>query len=443
MIVATAGAASRAAAARVLARIRFDGESLRVVLPQLTDTHLTENPLAPRDRSLAESSVFAACRGLFRYEALLALLLQKPLVRSDAQVHALLLVGLTQLDALGMPAHGVVDACVGAARVLNKPRLAGLVNAILRRFIRERESLCTAITSNDEARCNHPRWLIDALREAWADDAERAMQAGNQQPPLWLRVNQRRIEVAAYADLLAAANIAYSTDPDVPNALCLPQAPAARSLPGWDAGLVSVQDSSAQRACLALRAQSGMRVLDACAAPGGKTAALLESNDDLDVLAIDADPARLVRIAPALARLGLQASVVAAEVEHPDRWWDGRPFDRILLDAPCSATGILRRQPDIRWHRRATDIAPLVALQARMLAALWPLLSRGGRLVYATCSMLPAENAEQIDDFLATHADCQPLPLAAHFGRAAGRGYQRLPGDGNGDGFFIAVLARD
>ncbi len=442
MIAATSGAASRAAAARVLARIRFDGESLRTALPRLADTQLADTLLDSRDRSLAESSVFAACRGLFRYEALLAQLLQKPLVRSDADVHALLLVGLAQLDALGMPAHGVVDACVAATRVLNKPRLAGLVNAILRRFIRERESLCLAIAGNDEARCNHPRWLIDALRSAWGDDAQNAMQAGNQQPPLWLRVNRRRTDVAAYCEMLAAANIAYSIDPDLPYALCLPQAPPARSLPGWDAGLVSVQDSSAQRAALALQAHPGMRVLDACAAPGGKTAALLEEADDLDLLAIDADPTRLVRIAPALARLGLQASVVAAEVEHPDRWWDGRPFDRILLDAPCSATGILRRQPDIRWHRRATDIAPLVALQERMLAALWPLLGPGGRLVYATCSILPAENAEQIDAFVAAHPDCQPLSLAAHFGRAAGRGYQRLPGEGNGDGFFIAALAR-
>ena len=427
----------------MLARVRFDGESLRAALPHLSDLQRAEALLDPRDRALAESSVFAACRGLFRYEALLTLLLQKPLVRADADVHALLLIGLTQLDALGMPAHAVVDACVAATRVLNKPRLAGLVNAVLRRFIRERDALCNDVLANDEARWNHPRWLFDSLREAWGDGATSAMQAGNQQPPLWLRVNRRRIDVASYCERLAAADIEFSVDPDLPNAVCLPQAPPARNLPGWDAGLVSVQDSSAQRVALALQVQPGMRVLDACAAPGGKTAALLEAADNLDVLAIDADPTRLVRIVPALARLGLQASVVAADVEHPDRWWDGRPFDRILLDAPCSATGILRRQPDIRWHRRATDIAPLVALQARMLTALWPLLSEGGRLVYATCSILPAENAAQIDDFVATHADCQPLPLAAHFGRAARHGYQRLPGEGNGDGFFIAALARD
>ncbi|MGQ0800160.1 MAG: 16S rRNA (cytosine(967)-C(5))-methyltransferase RsmB [Pseudomarimonas sp.] len=442
MIAATAGAASRAAAARVLARVRFDGESLRAVLPSLADMQRVDALLDPRDRSLAESSVFAACRGLFRYEALLTLLLQKSLVRSDADVHALLLIGLTQLDALGMPAHAVVDACVAATRVLNKPRLAGLVNAILRRFIRERESLCSAISDNEPARWNHPHWLIDALRSAWGENAENAMLAGNQQPPLWLRINRRRTDVTSYCEMLAAADIDHRIDPDLPSALCLPNAPPARNLPGWDAGLVSVQDSSAQRAVLAMQAQPGMRVLDACAAPGGKTAALLETTDDLDLLAIDADPTRLVRIAPALARLGLQAPVVAAEVEHPERWWDGRPFDRILLDAPCSATGILRRQPDIRWHRRATDIAPLVTLQARMLTALWPLLKPGGRLVYATCSILPAENAAQINEFVAAHSDCQPLPLAAHFGRAAGHGYQRLPGEGDGDGFFIAALAR-
>ena len=395
-----------------------------------------------RDRALAESSVFAACRGLFRYEAILTQLLTKPLSRADASIHSLLVIGLAQLDTLGMSAHGVVDACVGATRALGKPRHAGLVNAILRRFIREKDALLAAIAGSEEARLNHPRWLIDVLRNAWGDAAEPAMLAANEVPPLWLRVNRLRIDVDAYCQLLRSAEIEFTIDAQLPNAIRLPNAPPARRLPGWDAGLISVQDRSAQHATLALDVQPGQRVLDACAAPGGKTAAILESTDALDVLAVDSDPTRLARMGPALARLGLHANLLAAEVQHPDRWWDGRPFDRILLDAPCSATGILRRQPDIRWHRRATDIAPLCALQSRMLDALWPLLAVGGRLVYATCSILPTENAQQINAFIARHSDCQVRLLGANFGRVSGAGYQRLPGENDGDGFFIAALQR-
>ncbi len=415
----------------------MQGESLRAAMPALTEA-LSD----PRDRALAEASVFAACRGLYRYEALLRQLLQKPLARSDAAVHALLLVGLAQLDSLGVAAHGVVDACVGAARLLQRPRHAALVNALLRRFLRERDSLLTAIAEDDEARLNHPRWLIDALRTAWGDAAEPAMHAGNLPPPLWLRINRRRIDPAAYVELLGAAGIVWSADPSLPFALCLPSPPPARSLPGWDAGLVSVQDSSAQRAALALDAGFGMRVLDACAAPGGKAAALLEALDDLDLWAVDVDSVRLAKTAPALSRLGLQATLVTGDGRHPERWWDGRTFDRILLDAPCSATGILRRQPDIRSHRRATDIAALCSTQAQLLDAAWPMLAAGGRLVYATCSILPDENARQIDAFLDRHPEAQPQTLDGSYGRRAGHGYQRLPGEDAGDGFFIAALQR-
>jgi 16S rRNA (cytosine967-C5)-methyltransferase len=433
----SAGAASRAAAARVLVAVRFEGQSLRAAMAPPISTLVDM-----RDRALAESSVFAACRGLFRYEALLGLLLQRPLARSDAAVHALLLVGLTQLDSLGMAPHGVVDACVGAARLLQRPRHAALVNALLRRYLRERAALDAQLATDETALLNHPAWLISALREAWGSDAEAVMAAGNCQPPLWLRVNRRRTDRASYVDMLTRAGIESMADATLPMALQLPAAPPARSLPGWDAGLVSVQDSSAQRAVEALAAEPGVRVLDACAAPGGKTAALLEAVDAVEVLALDADRERLARIGPALQRLGLNATLALGDACAPEGWWDGRPFDRILIDAPCSATGILRRQPDIRWHRRSADIAPLCALQARMLDALWPLLASGGRLVYATCSMLPDENARQIDAFLERHPDAVSLALPAAFGRVAGGGRQRLAGEDGGDGFFVAALQR-
>lgn len=437
MSQAPAGASARAAAALALAKVRFQGVSLRAALPAVG-----EAVADPRDRALAEASVFAACRGLYRYEAVLRLLLQRPLERGDATIHCLLLCGLAQLDALAMSAHGVVDASVGAARLLRRPRHAPLVNAVLRRFLRERETLLATTQSADESRLNHPRWLIDALRAAWGDAAESAMSAGNQVPPLWLRVNRRRVDPDVYVGRLEAAGIACTRDPDLATALCLPTPPAATSLPGWDEGWISVQDGAAQRCVPALAARPGMRVLDACAAPGGKAAALLEAIDDLELLALDSDPERLARVGPALHRLGLHATLLAADAAQPTTWWDGRPFDRILVDAPCSATGILRRQPDIRWHRRAADVEALVTQQARLLDALWPLLAGNGRLVYVTCSILPDENARQIDAFLARHPDAHAVPLDARFGRPAGAGRQRLPGDDAMDGFFHAALER-
>jgi len=437
MIPPNDGAASRAAAARVLSRVRSGGESLRAALPAL-GAELADS----RDRALAESSVFAACRGLFRYEAILQAMLSKPLSGQAAEVHALLLIALAQLDTLGMPAHAVVDASVRATQLLRQERMKGLVNALLRRFLRERADLLARIEASEPARFNHPAWLIEALRAAWGGEADAVMLAANAPPPLWLRVNARRIRMADYTAALDARGIAWRADVNLPQALCLADAPPARQLPGWEAGWVSVQDSSAQRATLALDAQPGLRMLDACAAPGGKTAALLETVEGLDLIALDSDPARLARVSDSLARLGLQARCLSADALAPERWWDGRPFDRILIDAPCSATGILRRQPDIRWHRRAADVPPLCALQVGMLDALWPLLAIGGRLIYATCSILPSENAQQIDAFLDRHADARALPLAAHFGREAGAGYQRLPGEDDGDGFFVAALQR-
>ncbi len=430
------GAAARAEAARAMARI-LDGASLRAVLAALPDT------LDGRDRALVEACTYAACRGVFRYQALLRLLLTKPLPRGERDVHALLLVGLAQLDALGLSPHAAVDACVGAARALGRVRHAGLVNAVLRRFLRERDALLAQIEGDEEARLGHPRWLIDAVRAAWPDDADAVFAAAARQPPLWLRVNRRRIAPEAYVERLQATGLAVSRDPDLPCALRLDDAPPPSRLPGWAEGLCSVQDMAAQRCVAALDPRPGQRVLDACAAPGGKAAALLEAVDGLDLLALDADPARLARVGPALDRLGLAATLRCADAAEPASWWDGRRFDRILLDAPCSATGILRRQPDIRRHRRAADLAPLVALQARLLDALWPLLAPGGRLVYATCSILPDENARQIDAFLTRHRDARAVPLdPAVFGRPAGAGAQRLPGEGGGDGFFHAALVR-
>jgi 16S rRNA (cytosine967-C5)-methyltransferase len=430
------GAAVRAAAAQVLARVRFAGESLKVALPARRDL-LAD----PRDRALCEAIAFEGCRWMPRYEALLAQLLERPLPRAAGAVHGLLLAGLAQLDAIGLAPYAAIDPTAEAARTLRQPRLVGLVNAVLRRYLRERDALHARLADDPQFVHAHPQWLLEALRAAWPAQWEQIVAANNRQAALWLRVNRRRGDAAGYAQQLAAAGLQSRTEAGLPAALCLPASLAPERLPGWDAGLVSVQDAAAQRCAALLEARSGDRVLDACAAPGGKAAALLEAAD-VDLLAIDRDPVRLRRVEQGLARLGLAARTLAADAGAPQAWWDGRPFDRILLDAPCSATGVIRRQPDIRWHRRAADIPQLAEQQRRLLAAIWPLLRPGGRLVYATCSVLPAENAQPIDDFLARHADARAIDPGPDCGHVAGRGRQRLPGEHDMDGFYYAVLER-
>jgi 16S rRNA (cytosine967-C5)-methyltransferase len=296
--------------------------------------------------------------------------------------------------------HTLVDQAVAAARQRSPPS-AGFVNAVLRRFLRERESLVTAVQDDPVARHNHPRWWIERLRRDWPNDWQRLLDADQQHPPMTLRVNARRLTAQAYVERLAQAGLSGRALDD--QAVVLTQPCPVTRLPGFVSGDVSVQDAAAQRAAVLLthgrRLAPGARVLDACAAPGGKTAHLLE-RAELDVLAIDSDAARLARVDETLARLGLQARTRAADAAEPAAWWDGEPFDAILLDAPCSASGIVRRHPDVRWLRRESDIPALVRTQARLLDALWPLLKPGGRLLYCTCSVFRAEGQDQIDAFL-------------------------------------------
>ncbi len=428
------GAAPRAAAARALSAVRFDGRSLKSALPALRD-RLDDS----RDRALCEAIAMQGCRFLPRYEAILEHLLERPLPVSARAVHGLLLAGLAQLERLGLPAYAAIGATAEAARTLGQPRLVGLVNAVLRRFERERDAIEQALAADDRYRHAHPPWLLDALRTAWPDDWPAIVAANNDEAPLWLRVNRRRIDPLDYHSRLREAGIAFELDPELPAALRLPESRPVTSLPGWEHGWVSVQDGSAQACTDLLGARAGERVLDACAAPGGKAAALLEAVD-LELLALDRDPARLRRVEQTLTRVGVHAATQCADAADVSAWWDGRPFDRILLDAPCTATGVIRRQPDIRWHRRPADVAALAAEQRRLLDAMWPLLRPGGRLVYATCSVLPDENARQIDAFLARHRDAVAVDPGARFGRRTGAGRQRLPGDRGMDGFFYAVL---
>ena len=433
---AAPGAALRAEAARALARVAFDGVSLRRALaeahPRIAD---------PRDRALLAASLFAASRWWLRLNAALDRLTDKPLPPKAREMRALLVVALAQLAVLGLADYAVVGSCVEAARVLGQPNFAGLANAVLRRFLRERAALETALDADAVTRHAHPRWLVEAIARDWPAEAEAIFAANNREAALTLRVNRRRSTRDALLEALRAADVAAEAHAELPDAIVLATSQDVTRLPGYADGAFSVQDGAAQRVADLLELRDGLRVLDACAAPGGKAAHALE-RADLDLLALDSDADRLGRVRENLQRLGLAANVAAGDATEPAAWWDGRPFDRILIDAPCSATGIVRRQPDVKLHRRGADIAPLAAAQLRLLRALWPLLAPGGRLVYATCSLLREENEAVLAQFLAACDDARALPLPARFGHPAGAGRQTLPGEGGMDGFYYAVVEK-
>ena len=435
-----AGAEVRAEAARAVHALRDGGVSLERALPE-GDARLPD----PRDRALLRALVFTTVRASFRLDALVAQLLAQPIKPRDRIVHALLTVGLAQLlDGL-TPEYAAISGTAEAARLLKRPRFVGLVNAALRRFQRERDALVAALPGSDPVRFEHPQWLVDALRRDWGDEALAIMAANLDPAPLWLRVNRRRGNRDAYRASLEAGGTPPRAYEPLPDALVLEDSRDVGSLPGFDQGDVSVQDGAAQLAVALLELAPGLRVLDACAAPGGKSAHVLErAPPGLELVALDPRPERAERLAANFRRLRLTGfDLRVGDATMPAAWWDGRAFDRILVDAPCSGTGVIRRHPDIRLLRRAGDIATHAALQARLLDALWPLLAGGGRLVYATCSVLAEENSRQVESFLARTPTARALPaIPAWFGRASGAGRQNLPGEGGMDGFYYAVLGR-
>lgn len=424
------GVAPRVVAVRVLDAVLRRGQSLKSALahalPTLDDV---------RDRALAEAIVFAALREYPRYAAALRLWMDNPPSPRESVLRALLYTGLAQLDALRLPAHAAVAATVDAARAVGRAHQAGLVNALLRRALRD------ALPNADPADA-WPDWLRARLVADWPEQASAIFAASAQPAPMWLRVNRRRETRDGCLQRLQAAGIAADGSDVAPDAICLHERLAVAQLPGFDTGHVSVQDAAAQLVCDALGPAHGARVLDACAAPGGKAAHLAERDASLRITSLDLDPRRVRRMQEAFARLGLDIDARAADATQPATWWDGEPFDAILLDAPCSATGIVRRQPDILLHRRERDLAALCDTQARLLDATWPLLVSGGTLVYATCSLLRDENERQIDAFLALTPDAQAEPLDARFGHASGAGRQRFPGEDSMDGFFYARLRK-
>jgi 16S rRNA (cytosine967-C5)-methyltransferase len=427
---------TRALAARGLAEIALRGASLRDVMerhaPQLAD---------PRDRALLMALLSEGARWWLRFDAAVDGLLEKSLRPKDPAVHALLVLGLVQLEILELRDYAAVAATVEAVRALKRPQLAGLVNAVLRRWQRERETLLAKLDASAQTRHAHPAWLAAALQRDWPQQAEAVMLADNDEPPLMLRVNRQRSDRTTLLEQLHAAGYAATAHPWLADALVLPHSSDITRMPGFEDGHFAVQDGAAQVAADLADLRDGLRVLDACAAPGGKACHLLE-RADIDLTALEFDAARSERIRQNLMRLRLNAKTVIGDAGAPKGWWKGQPFDRILIDAPCSASGVLRRRPDVRLHRRESDIAAMHTQQRRILAALWPLLAPGGRLVYITCSVLRAENEAIVAELLTVQPDARAMAFSLPTGQPAAVGWQILPGDGDLDGMYYAVLQK-
>ena len=419
-----------AAAARALGAV-LAGQSLTDALGELK-----RRIGAPALSAAAQDLCYNAMRGYGVVDVALDRLLQKPL--TDVPLRGLLLAALAELAARPQSAHAVVHQAVDAAALLGQARAKGLVNGVMRNFQRRRSMLIAEIEATETGRYRHPQWWIDALRTAYPGDWESVLQEANRHPPMVLRVNRRRLTADAYLKKLESAGLAARSLGQ--EAVLLEKPCRVERLPGFAAGEVSVQDVGAQRAAFLLDVREGMRVLDACAAPGGKTGHILELAQ-CELLAVDADRSRAARISENLARLQLEARVVIADCRYPESLSGHRRFDRILLDAPCSASGVVRRHPDIKWRRRESDTAEFRKTQAQLLEALWPVLAPGGRLLYATCSVFPEENSAQLRDFLLRRPDAEVLPHPKLPGWDDDVKGQILP-SAVSDGFYYALLGK-
>lgn len=420
----------RSLAAQLIERVVDKGESLSAILPGAQKT------LADKDGALLQELCFGVMRTLPQLEALIGKLMERTLTGKQRVLHYLIMVGLYQLLYTRVPAHAALAETVAGAEVLKRTALKGLINGVLRQFQRQQEELVAAVDQGPQ-RYWHPGWLLKRLQTAWPDQWQQIVDANNQRPPMWLRVNRQHHSRDAWLNLLQAEDKA-AFPADAPDALRLESPAPVSQLPGFDQGWVTVQDLSAQRCALLLEPQNNEAILDLCAAPGGKTTHILEIAPQANVLAVDIDQQRLTRVHENLQRLGMQAEVRQGDGRTPAEWCGDQQFDRILLDAPCSATGVIRRHPDIKWLRRDRDIPELAALQREILNAVWPRLKSGGTMIYATCSILPEENHQQIAAFLAEHDDAAAEPLP----EGQINGWQVFPSVDGGDGFFYAKLIK-
>lgn len=427
----------RELATRLVFKVLEQGESLSGLL----STGMVDMD-DPRQRAFTRELVLGTLRWRDRLEFFLARLLQKPLRKKDRDLHALLLVGLYQVLMLDTADHAAVSETVELARRSGKRWAVGLVNGVLRNALRQSDSLLAAADTIETARWSSPAWWIEQLQQDWPEHWQLILEGSNQRAPMVLRVNTQQCGRDTYLEQLQEEGTGASPHPLVDSAIELDTPVPVDSLPGFIDGRVSVQDAAAQLAAVQLMPGPGQRVLDACAAPGGKTGHILELQPDVSLLALDNEPERLENVQDNLRRLQLKAETLCADAGATADWWDGKMFDRILLDAPCSASGVVRRHPDIRQLRRASDLPQLSAQQQRLLNALWPLLAPGGILLYATCSVFRCENTGVVEAFLAEHDDAAELPLDVEWGHPQSVGRQLFPGEQGVDGFYYARLIK-
>ena len=421
----------RSIAAKAISQVLDQGQSLSTVLPGL------QKNISEKDRGLLQELCFGTLRVLPQLEWCLQQLMAKPLTGKQRTLHYLLMVGIYQLVHTRIPAHAALAETVEGAVALKRPQLKGLINGVLRQFQRQQEDLIQRM-ENTDSRYLHPSWLLNRIKKAYPEQWEAIIEANNQRPPMWLRVNRIHHSRNEYLALLQAAGIDAAPHAEYADALRLLTPSAVTELPGFAEGWVTVQDASAQGSVDLLDPQDGEMILDLCCAPGGKTTHILEAAPKAHVLAVDVDKQRLVRVNENLQRLKLHAEVKQGDGREPQSWAGDRQFDKILLDAPCSATGVIRRHPDIKWLRRDSDIAELAGLQREILDAIWPRLKPNGVMVYATCSILPEENSQQIKAFLHDHPEAQLVET----GSLENPGRQNLPHAEDGDGFYYAKLIK-
>jgi len=426
---------TRLLAARVLVRVLQDGQSLTTALDSASASIDSS-----KDKAFIQAICYGVCRQYHRLDFILSQLLDKPL--KDVEVKALALVGLYQLSFMRVKAHAAVSETV-VAITKKKSWAKGLLNALLRRYLREQEDLEAQANQYQPAAVSHPDWLIKRVEHDWQQHAAQIFHENNQQPPMVLRVNLARTERDGYVQRLAEQGITGAVVDFCPSAIVLEKPVAVELLPEFAEGWVSVQDTAAQLAAGLLDVQVGQRVLDMCAAPGGKTAHIFESQPQLkELVAVDIEASRMQRVRENCQRLHCSPTLIVGDAAQPETWWNGQPFERVLVDAPCSALGVIRRHPDIKLLRRPEDIAALQGLQRDILNAAWSMLASGGVLLYATCSILKQENEQQIHDFLAAHSDAIELPINAEWGIAARHGRQILTGTAAMDGFYYARLVK-
>jgi len=428
----------RAVAAEIVDGVVSGGQSLDAAISK------NEQRVSATERALLRMLCYGTLRHHWQLQEWIDQLVTKPLRKRDRVINALLAVGVYQIVEMRIPDHAVLSETVEAARQLQRPKLAGLVNACLRRFVRD--ELSSREPKNDESRWNHPGWFIEKIRKDWPDDWQAILTANMERAPMWLRSNPCRNTAEEYQQRLQASGVEAELLDGVPDAVRLREPQAVDNLPGFAAGDASVQDAAAQIAARWLLQDVKGRVLDACAAPGGKSGHLLEiGGDQLSLVCVDSDQSRTLSIAENLARIGKNATIIAADASKPEEWWDEALFDAILLDAPCSASGVIRRHPDIKLLRRESDLVSLAVLQRQLLEGLWPLLVPGGRLLYATCSVLVAENDAVTGQFLADHSDAiendvLPNNNIRDLMRRKACGFQIIPGSAGMDGFYYAAL---